>query len=1113
MEGLQLMNAISVRLGGVWEDGGTLRELSGESDWRNAGLRIGIESCDKEQAGDEHWCVLHVRVDNVGTGDVTLPDVFIDIDAEAVGGQAERDFEPGVAPEYEDYYLWLPGNRGSDRLLMAPVGETQFAMCETLADRRTIRCYLFAANRRAATQRHPWVNPARPLHLEPGEGQEWAVLYGAARTDVQVAETLVGRGRTPLSFHSGVNGMRAIAHHFADGHPSLRVNRQLVNDVYCATITDGRLSSLTATAGSVEAIDPDCAFGDFAIELADGNTLSTADESAYSGDDGSVCVDGHGARLSMGFSALPEALRYEATVENAGQTPLTITDLRMPFMLNSSMAWGTDTSQRMIRHSQVAGDNSFIVGVPCDGTPPYLVCTPHDGTSWELFDDKGLDGGHERVYTIHCQGLAPAERAERVPGGRWRLPVTSLVLAPGERRSYVFDFQWASGYEDARRRLMDAGKVDVRGLPGLTVPRDQDALVLLRGRYRNMTVSAEYPDDTAIRVERDEEDPSVPGARRMLVRVHMNRLGENRLRIGYGDGRVGWLECFATLPIGQVVDARARYIKDCQARDSDVWYDGLLRDRNTLTGEMLDPDHHGEMPWRTRYAIASDDPGLSRPAFLSSKNAERPDLDEIDALNRYCDRFVWGGLQRTDAEEYPYAVYGVPDWHDCRGRQNLNANELLHVWRLYDYPHVALLWFNMYRIASAHPDAVSLPAKEYLRRAYGTFLAMYQYPAEIEQSYGWSGTRSSTWNPYRTGFYNELVIADVIAALREEHMAVAARRLEFQWGRKADFFIREAKDLFGSEYAFDTTGFESTQALVDWGRTHAAAVWNSDDRSLITYTPADVERFDLRQRASNIACRGSLENAYYLTGSDIRGDSAHYTLSYMSQMGGWSLLRDALYADGDPFELLRLAYTSLLSSWAVVNAGDKASGYGYWYPGADNNGASSGGFEPLPNAETWLGQPAYRGVWRFGSETDLGFCGYLRGASCVLADDPDFGQVAYGGSVVPLRGGDGDAVEIIPSDGVNRRLHVLRDALHRLHVLVEGATIVSAVVTRLDGEPGSGERLDLRLSRDGNGSARVRVSSHRDGYELSCGDECGTELDLDISSDEVTIVARSVDHL
>ena len=115
--------------------------------------------------------------------------------------------------------------------------------------------------------------------------------------------------------------------------------------------------------------------------------------------------------------------------------------------------------------------------------------------------------------------------------------------------------------------------------------------------------------------------------------------------------------------------------------------------------------------------------------------------------------------------------------------------------------------------------------------------------------------------------------------------------------------------------------------------------------------------------------------------------------------------------------------------------------------------------------------------------------------------------------MVPLRGGDGDAVEIIPSDGVNRRLHVLRDALHRLHVLVEGATIVSAVVTRLDGEPGSGERLDLRLSRDGNGSARVRVSSHRDGYELSCGDECGTELDLDISSDEVTIVARSVDHL
>ena len=394
--------------------------------------------------------------------------------------------------------------------------------------------------------------------------------------------------------------------------------------------------------------------------------------------------------------------------------------------------------------------------------------------------------------------------------------------------------------------------------------------------------------------------------------MRLDRLGENLLTLHYGDGKVGWLEMFSTLPVGELIESRADYIARCQKDDPDVWYDGLLQERNTRTGALLNPDNYDEIKgWRI-YEVTCDDPGLSKPAFLAAKNAERPVESQVRALDRYLTKFVWGGLQRTDAEEWPYGVYGVPDWKNLRDQRNLNGNEQLHIGRLWDFPHVALAWFMMYRIAVRNPQWVSLPATEYLKRAWGTFVAMYRYPDEVGYDYE---SKLDNTTPYKTGYYNELVIADVIDALRAEGETTKAAQLDAYWNHKADFLIRQAKDLFGSEYAFDTTGFETTQAVVDWGRGHAMRVWNTDGRSVTSYRAGDVERFDRYQRACNVACRGWLENGFYITGSDIRNDTMQYTLSYMSQMGGWSLLEDALYADGSPFKLLRLAYASLLSSW------------------------------------------------------------------------------------------------------------------------------------------------------------------------------------------------------
>ena len=70
-----------------------------------------------------------------------------------------------------------------------------------------------------------------------------------------------------------------------------------------------------------------------------------------------------------------------------------------------------------------------------------------------------------------------------------------------------------------------------------------------------------------------------------------------------------------------------------------------------------------------------------------------------------------------------------------------------------------------------------------------------------------------------------------------------------------------------------------------------------------------------------------------------------------------------------------------------------------------------------------------RGAWQYSGEIDLGFGAALRTAAVIVAQDPIFGRIAYGGALSH----SGNKTEVIPQDGVGRRFHLL-DAHHRLHL-------------------------------------------------------------------------------
>jgi len=716
-------------------------------------------------------------------------------------------------------------------------------------------------------------------------------------------------------------------------------------------------------------------------------------------------------------------MEWGIVLSNNGSQAIEIGDLAVPFEMNTAFAWNKPATESVFKHSFISGHCSYMFWMRPNSVGPYLTLTPLRETKLEYYDSFRSDTG-EGSFKAYIHSAAEGAVA-RDKGCNWRQPNTSVILEAGDSVSYGFKFQWADDYDHVRRIVVDEGMLDIQVIPGMVVPTDLFAKFSVRTTQPVVSVEAEFDDQTEVEYLGKADDTT------HLYQVKFTRLGENKLTVRYGQGRHMFLEFFVCEPVETLIKKRGAFIKKCQHRDPSKWYNGLISEWNMETQVLLGPDNYDRIKgWRI-YEVTCDDPGLCKPSFLAAKNAEFPVQDEIEALDYYIENFVWGGLQRTTEEEYPYGIYGIPDWKTLRDSTDPGAKGNTHIWRIYDYPHIALLYFGMYQVASRYPHIkTALDKNEYLKRAYGTAVAMFTIPWE-----------TGDWTAYKTGLYNELIYTDIIDALEAEGMSEQAYRLRKHWEKKVRYFVNDNPSMFGSEYPFDSTGFESTHAFAKYAKAHAVVPDTEEGNKNDVILPENAEKFMEMQTACNIFCRGWLEPAYFWLGSDYRGGgSSSYTLSYMAQMGGWSILDYALYHAKDPYPYLRLAYASYLSSWALMNTGTPESNYGYWYPGEGNDGGAGGGFEPAPYGYTWLEQPHSRGSWYYACEIDLGFSGGLRMASTVVADDPIFGLFCYGGTMEKT----GSGLSITIRDGLRKRFHAVLGG-HRAHFLLDSDHLAADV--------------------------------------------------------------------
>ena len=720
------------------------------------------------------------------------------------------------------------------------------------------------------------------------------------------------------------------------------------------------------------------------------------------------------------YSLNEKGIDLEMMLESKSPDPVTIGDLAlyMPWRRASGEKPEYIFEQCFTKHHFLSGNGSFLIFTKPSGNGPFLLVMTDKNTGLEFFDDT--QGGY-KVY-IHS-----ARSASLLEKGTWRQKNTSLTLgtagSSNSKIKYGLKLRWVNTWDEIRQTLFDEGLADIRVVPGMTVPSDLSAQFSIHTKNVIDSIAPEFPGKTTLKYLGEKQ----PG--HFVYDVSFKKLGENMLTVYYAGGTKTHLEFFSTEPLETLIKKRSAFIvNSTQHRDTSKWYNGLFSLYDMKAGVLRGPDNtDGHDGWYG-YVLASDDPGLAKAPYVAAKNVYFPDDKEIAAVEYYLEEYVWDGLQRTDMDDpYPYGVYGVPNWkvaRDTAERRKIESSNLdkMKIWRSYDYPHVAMLYYHMYEIAKMYPDKVKyLDAAGYLERAFQTAKAFYKYPYEILPWY----------DTYKWGCYNELVIEKLIRDLDLEGRGEDASWLRGEYEKKVKYFVYDDKYPYRSEYAIDRTAFESSYAFAKYGSLYEMKpdenLWF--DRKLEKwYSHPVVRREDARafmdrQHFAGLAVRGWLETSYNLLGADFTHSSDNHGLSYMAKMGGWAILDYGVNFSEKPYDWLQLGYASYLSSWALMNTGTEESDYGYWSPGKENDGAMGWTFmypKWGTTKNTWLRKDRERGAYNYDGEADLGLGATFRMAATVLTDDPLFGWIALGGTKAETK----SEFLIVPRDGVRNRFSV-----------------------------------------------------------------------------------------
>jgi hypothetical protein len=726
---------------------------------------------------------------------------------------------------------------------------------------------------------------------------------------------------------------------------------------------------------------------------ASGNTLAAADLSPTLPNDcpvrvirSWVIVDGH---LALTFR-----------LENRTAGPIQIGGLAIPMVFNNIITdrtleqahavcsfsdpyIGQDAGYLQV--TRLSGQGPALVVVP-DGDTPFEAYEPLDEPMWKNQTFEGM-----LAWTVHSRAYADTDWKGVQP---WN-PPTMVTVPPAGSRTYGLKFLLSDSIRHIDKTL-EANKRPVAiGIPGYVLPEDQDGRLFLK--YPHPVKSISVVPAGAIEVKR------LHPARNdwKAYAVHGRKWGRARLTVVYDDGLTESISYYVTKPAAQAVSDMGRFLTTKQ------WFvdpsDPFHRSPSPISYDR-EADKQVTQDSRVWIAGLGDEGGSGSYIATAMKLFGQPDHAEVAKYEQFIDQVLWGHIQYKDGPN-KYGVRKSIFYYDPKDVPGFTYDPSLNwttwtswnkeasedVGRGYNYPHIVIAYWAMYRIARNHPGLVTNhPWQWYLDQAYQTTRFVTEKDANGEYKVGYIDL----------GLMEGDVFLKLLEDLKREGWTPQAEDIEARMKARADHW-KTMPYPFGSEMAWDSTGQEEVYA---WSKYFG-------------YTPQAEETLDailgymptLPHWGYNGNARRYWDFLYGGKLSRIERQLHHYG----SGLNAIPVLSE-YRSHPDDYYLLRVGYGGTMGPLSNI----------------DQDGFASAAFHSYPSTLKW---DAYSG--------DYGpnFFGHAIDTATYVIDHPDFGWQAFGGNVST----HGHEVAVEPKDSFRKRVYI---APYGLWLTLDAGTFSSIAI-------------------------------------------------------------------
>lgn len=692
-------------------------------------------------------------------------------------------------------------------------------------------------------------------------------------------------------------------------------------------------------------------------------------------------------------------LRY--VLKNKSTQPVEIGALGIPMIFNNILT-GRTLEEAYAKCSfydpSIAEDAGYLQVTRLNGHGPALVVVPDGKTPFEAYkpilDHNGPVLGQKQNLGRDEPGnpahifIDPTPRGVTFEGfydwmvyskayaeNEWKNaqpwnPPTSVTLAPGESKTYGVKFLVADSIPHIERTLAANHRPVAVGIPGYVLPTDIRAHLFLN--YPEDVSSISVDPKNAITVT---QNPNAPNGSKSYT-LRGNTWGRSRLTIHYSNGLTQTIQYFVTKPETQVVADLGHFSTTKQ------WFvdpkDPFHRSPSVMT---YDRQAHRIVSQESRVWIAglSDEAGAGSWLAAFVKELGEPNKQELVKLQQFVDQVLWGQLQYKEGP-HPYGVrkslfyYQPQDFppNFYRSDQNWkswtswNKKASEAVDRSFNYPHVAVAYWVMYRLARDHQGLITdHPWKWYLNQAFQTSMAMTKYAPYYSQFGQMEGD----------------VYVQILTDLKREGMTQQAATLEAAMHGRALHWKSEAYP-FPSEMPWDSTGQEEVFAWTNY--------FGFQDKAQVTLDAVTGYMPTIPSWGYNGSARRYWDFLYGGKYPRIERQLHHYGsgINAIPVLAAYRANPASLY-------LLRVGYGGVMGPLTNI----------------DQDGASSAAFHAFPDM---LQFDPYSG--------DYGpnFFGFGWNTATYVVHDPGWGWLAFGGNLQQK----GSAIHITPLDAFRSRVYL-----------------------------------------------------------------------------------------